>query len=268
MPRSLSTFIVFAIFVFIFCLWWGDIVVEVGRAFGVTEEAVSLGDWGDAFAPLNTLFSGLAFLGVAATVILQSSTSKRTQIEVGKSEFERTFFQVFGLIRELRSELRFVQKGRPGLSLHGGASKFEPNSEKQGIEAIKAAYRETDKAIRDRHSSNGWVDKAMLGKIYNISVNRRHEAEFGPYFRAIYTLLKRIDLCPYLNQAEKLDYSRLLRSQMTSHEAALLGLNGLSPNAKDLMNYLEKYRMLKYSQNGEIRDNLEAIYPKETFQGR
>ena len=273
-------FIATLIFIFtmilIVCMWWGDSVVWLGARLGLSVENVSLGDWGDSVSALNTVFSGGGLLGVGATVYLQLRFARRQQIENGKAEFERVYFQLFDLVRELRSELRFATASRKSLHSVFSSSPTHPagtgmsgttGDEKVGAEAIKLAYNEISKQL-SRYSSPSHSKRPSIERLYNIVVNRKFQADFGPYFRVIYSILKRIDVSPVLNETEKLDYSRLLRSQMTSQEVVLLGLNGLQAESKDLKDYLVKYRMLKYSQLGELRIALQERYPSETFTGR
>ena len=262
-PRFTPSLILFAFIILICTAWWGDSVIFVGDHFGADVSMVTLGDWGDAFAPLNSIFSGLAFLGVAATVYLQRKNNRQLEKSEGKREFERFFFQIFPLVRELRSELAFQETKR------SSSRAFGPNRLRTGSSAIKAAYNEILNLLYEQgiEKSNS-ITRERLARVYNVIVNRKNEAEFSPYFRAVYTILKRIDKCDYLSDFEKIEYSRLVRSQMTGHEAALLGLNGLSENSKDLDKYVTKYRMLKYSKSGAIRNALEQAYPLETFEGR
>lgn len=267
----LLTLFASALIIVIICAWWGSSILTLGAWLGLRVEGSGIGDWGDSFSGLNAGFSGLAVLGVGATLYLQMQLSKGQAIANGKAEFERIFFQLFQLIRQLRDELTFdpalSKTSTLGQSLV--SQKAVSPDHKRGVAAIKLAYHEIDKRMsRINFDATAETNKKAVAKIYNVVVNRRHEPEFSPYFRVIYSLLRRIDTSRYLTEEERLDYSRLLRSQMTSQEVALLGLNALSPQSRDLKEYIIKYRMLKYAQAGSIRDRLRQIYPSSTFEGR
>jgi len=274
-PLFVATLIFCAAVIIIICFACCYYAVSVGRFIGLDLEPTSLGDWGDSFGTLNSAFSGLALLGLAATVYLQIKSTQRQQRETGKAEFERVFFQIFALIRELRDELRFSPDSstkRIASTLMAGRPSFTPvkedeHSEVNGVEAIRKAHLEITKKLIVA-KKRGKLTKQTASRYYNVVVNRRYEPEFSPYFRAIYSLLKRISSNQHLSSEEKWDYGRLLRSQMTSQEACLLGLNGLSKHSKDLSDYIIQFRMLKYSQDGIIRDLLQEAYPTETFRGR
>ncbi|OYU18668.1 MAG: hypothetical protein CFE34_09445 [Rhodobacteraceae bacterium PARR1] len=265
----IPTIVFLASIVIILCFWWADQALHLGAWMGLEVDKVTIGDWGDSFSALNTAFSGLALLGLGATVYQQLKFSERQRIEVGKAEFERLFFQMFSLIRELRGELRFSNRStvRDFPTIPFSAVDSSESKEKLGVDAIKSAYYSITRAI-DAPELQKKKRPLEVERVYNAVVNRRFEAEFSPYFRAIYSLLRSIDTSRHLTQEDRLYYSRLLRSQMTSHEVILLGLNGLSKNSKDLEKYIVKYRMLKYSADGVVKLKLRQRYPQETFSGR
>lgn len=268
-----ATLILGFVLVLIICGAWGDYILDIGAGIGLSMEETSIGDWGDSFSALNTAFSGFAFVGIAGTIFLQVRATKERTNERGREEFERVFFQIFGLIRELRKEIEFepapakvsgvsprpiVGTGAVGVSL---AAKSATPITKYGNDAIKAAYNEVKRAF-SRSS------RPDLQRSYKVIVNRKSEAAFSPYFRAVYSLLRKIHGSTFLTMPEKLEYSRLLRSQMTSYEAAILGINGLTKESKDLRDYIIFFRMPKYCKAGEIREALKEHYPIDAFRGR
>lgn len=251
--------------VFVICGAWGAHILDLGRYIGLDLNGTSIGDWGDSFSALNTFFSGAAFVGIAATIFLQVNASKRSIVDSGKEEFERVFFQMFSLIRQLRKDIEFERpkksRDAPSSTVGAEAVAIFHSPREIGAAALKAAYHDVRSLVVR-------PDAPDLLRAYNIVVNRRSESEFSPYFRVVYSLLNRIDKNKFISSEDKLEYSRLLRSQMTSYEACILGMNGLTAESKDLRHYIIKFRMLKYSKEGEIRDALGREYPEEAFLGR
>lgn len=266
----------------IICIGWGFEYARISGVLGLGLDGLSIGDWGDSFSALNAVFSGAALIGLGATIYLQLQFAQRQIADNGKAEFERVFFQLLKLIRELRSDLVFTERSSglrseysreidriyPKVSGSYGVGPDTKPKISTGTDAIYSAFRVVTNKIDKRLVAGDQISEKQLAQIYNVTVNRYHEAEFGPYFRSIYSLLKRIDSSRYLSETEKLDYSRLLRSQMTSHEAILLGLNSIAPHSKDLKHYVESYRMLKYSASGRIREELSRHFGSEVFKGR
>ena len=280
MPRLIPT----AVFAFsvtmILIICWGYNFLAIAERLGVETDGLGFGDWGDSFGAFNAVFSAATLVGVLVTVKLQMELMRDQRASIGKEEFERIYFQIFSLIQTLKSKLRF--EGRPELPKNSLPFSrvaanikvmYGPPEETittyHGDDAIKYAYTAIVQAFRSMRKDNdeySWNDKIIFN-ILNRTMSERRHIEFSPYFRAIYTLLKRTDRCRFLNQEDKDDYSRLLRSQMSGHEAALLGLNGLLPASKDLKYYIVKYRMLKYCTPGPVGTYLKTKYPPEAFAG-
>ncbi|MGO7803326.1 putative phage abortive infection protein [Rhizobium ruizarguesonis] len=84
----------------------------------------------------------------------------------------------------------------------------------------------------------------------------------------VYTILRRIKDDKVLSEPEKIQYSNLLRSQLTSHELALAGFNGLMPQANDFDALLTEFHMLKYLPTGIARRALEEVYDPTAFAAR
>ena len=261
------------IFLALLCVIWGS---EIGRLIPLLglEESVSLGDWGDSYGAINAFVSSLALLGIGLTVKAQHQTNLRQEKESNRTEFERRFFTIFGLIRELRKELEFSKLAQPYSPIASNSvstvSKVTPQSSRKvvplkGAEALKQVYTTIDKSVK---KSNLIKTPQDLKRVYDFHVNRKHEGEFGPYFRMIYTILREIDREQHITEEEKIKMSRLVRSQMSSHEAIILGMNGLTEQSRDLKNYIEKYRMLKYSKDGDIKEILKTTYEECAFTER
>lgn len=96
-------------------------------------------------------------------------------------------------------------------------------------------------------------DEHPVGAFYAEKLHRMNEDHLGPYFRIIYSMLRRISEASFLNDEEKIAYGNLLRSQLTSTELFVIGVNGLAHVSGDLRGYLEEFRMFKYlPRNAEM----------------
>ena len=125
----IAAFVVFLWGTWFFAPWW---MHRININWNLSE----VGPWGDSFGVINALFSGLAFVAVVRTLMLQSEELSRQQREIERQQkrldasdrdaqidqFERTFFQLMGLFREARDEV--AVKGA-GLDLHRGREGFE-----------------------------------------------------------------------------------------------------------------------------------------------
>ncbi|NEU14282.1 hypothetical protein G3T14_19430 [Methylobacterium sp. BTF04] len=246
----------------LFGVWvgWAFFLTRLSSTIGVNEEIKDLGAWGDSFGGLNALFGALAFSAVSATLYFQYRQNEDNTIEQHKQKFEANFFKMLDLLRETRSavEYRYSSDYR---------KQFGPsNTEKQhGTEAFKAGWEEF----------SYWIDidgreltKEEISDVYYHKMYKRYESNLGPYFRLIYTILKKIKSDSVLNDEEKELFWKLLRSQLNSHETALIGLNGLMLMSKDFSEFIVEYRLLKYlPEKSRRRAVLKKYYPPSTFEG-
>ena len=115
---------------------------------------------------------------------------------------------------------------------------------------------------------NAESSKEEIAEVYENRIHKRFENNFGPYFRLVYTILKIIKDDAYLDEDEKARYGNLLRSQLTSFEVALHGLNGLSGISKDFGKLICEFHLLKYLPEGGRRIVLSKCYPKSAFASR
>jgi len=225
----------------------------------------SAGTWGDSFGGFNAIVSALGFAAVIATLVLQEKSLNAQQADQHKQGFERTFFELLRLTRELRDEVRFRYSTD---YLKSRQSKRVINTATiHGPDAITTALNEMRFWLR-RGGSNASTDRKQVVSLYERYVQTRFESRLGPYFRMIYTILRRIRDDEILTEDEKTLYANILRSQLSSHELSLTALNSLSPVANDLMELLTHFHMLKYLPNGRLRTYLEVVFPEAAFAAR
>ena len=91
---------------------WGTYGHEVA-AFLSADPDVESGPWGDTFGALNTLFGAIGFITVAFTLVAQRTALALQQQEFAETRrdqhvqrFEETFFELLGLMRELRGHIK------------------------------------------------------------------------------------------------------------------------------------------------------------------
>jgi hypothetical protein len=252
---------------------WGLFSVPLSEIALQGKQAADAGTWGDSFGGLNALFSALGFTAVLLTLIFQSQALQAQAADLHRQRFESSFFELLGLLRELRKEVRFrFSEDYRKSVLEGKKSSFVSqaayNSERGDHDAIASAVREMRHWIT--HSGKMAVDLTAdeLAKLYLKRVHGGNESRLGPYFRMIYTILARIRDDSFLSKEDKVRYGNLLRSQLTSHEIALLAINGLAPISANLAELLTEFRMLKYQPHGLMRRTLERMYKPEAFMGR
>lgn len=104
--------------------------------------------------------------------------------------------------------------------------------------------------------------------VYEERIHKNNEASFGPYFRLVYTVLRRIKDDDVLTVSEKNQYGNLLRSQLTSEELTLLAVNGMAPFSADLSDLIQEFRLLKYLPQSSVQRRFLAFYGSTAFAAR
>ncbi|RWP06446.1 putative phage abortive infection protein [Mesorhizobium sp.] len=243
-------------------------------------EPGTVGQWGDSFGAMNALMSTAAFAAVFYTLRLQQRQIYEAQRDQHIQRFESSYFELLRLFREARAAIKFEYSKdyrqesfytkRSGVSFIKDVNAIGPSSARpalEGNDAFRAAMMEFRFWIQEA----GLVqepNRVRLSQIYIKRIHDRNEGTFGPYFRLMYTILQRISEDQRLSGAEKARYGNLIRSQISSHEAAIAGFNGLSPVSKDFSRLITEFRLLKYLPSGVTRRVLERHYPAEAFIAR
>ena len=140
--------------------------------------------------------------------------------------------------------------------------------EQSGPAALKAAADDAVIIIRQKKPLDRELTPVEYGNIYAEHIHKPSEDGLGPYFRLIYTILKRIDSDKELTPEEKVQYGNLLRGQLGSPEVALISLNGLTKASKDLSMYLRRYRVPKYIAISSIRAKIPEWYGADVLEDR
>ncbi len=210
----------------------------------------SLGQWGDTFGALNSLFAGCAAIGVVATLHLQRQAAHAQRIDQDRQRFESHFFQLLGLLRELKASV----KVKPSQVLL------------EGPDAI-AYFAST---IRNRASKEAEpVNSAeALADGYRELVHRRDEAGLGTYFRTLFNILKIISEESSIQKKDRIFFGNVLRAQLSSDDLHLVGFNGLMPESGKLSNYIKEFRLLKYMPEGVVRSIFLLHYGDQALRGR
>ena len=255
----------------ILLLWsiWASSGVQISHRFLNGANPSESSSWGDSFGGFNALVSAFAFAGVIATVIIQGKALQQQQNDIQRQradqhrqQFDSSFFLLIGLMREIRSEVFFKYSEE---YVQAVSPKSIENA--RGPEALSRAGREVYHWIREKNKTRT-INDQQLARIYSLRVHSRSEQRLGPYFRIIYTILRRIYEDPIMTDKEKEQYGNLVRSQLQSREILLLALNGLTPLAGDLRSYLIHFRMMKYLSSKTMQKILLTAYPEEAFTAR
>ena len=272
----------------VFAFFWGlwaDYGSSIAGFFLKKDQSTeSAGQWGDSFGPFTAAVSAVGIVTVLVTLSQQRKAISDQANDLYRQRFESSFFELLKLLQSLRSELSYrysqgyiqslqskeLKSSKPHSATTKSLIKISSVSRTQqtfvGRSAIIAALLDARHYIDLLPSSN--ITMKGIGSIYMAHIQPRSEPTFSPFFRIIYTILDRLRRDKVLSSDEKEDYSRLLRSQLSSHELSIIAINGCASISKDLDRLLIDFRMLKYHPPSKLDAQIRQAYPKSAFEPR
>jgi len=221
-----------------------------------------LGVWGDSFGGLNAFFSAAAFVAVLRTlsvqsreIALQNERINRSDMDAQLEQFERNFFQLLELLRDLRERLAFAN----GTTSAEGSEVFRIATRILTADLFFAEMLPppTNEDIRN-----------FVSDVYERQIHAYGEESLGTYFRVLYTNLRRISENNVLTRKQKDQYGNLVRSQLSSAEVSIIAANSLTAASNNMQTYVEEFRLLKYMPEGRYREWMKRLYKPETFEAR
>lgn len=184
----------------------------------VTEFSIAkAGAFGDSFGWLNTVFSGLAFVGVVWTLAHQREELKDSRDTVRLDRFEGSFFRLLDLLRKNLEEIRIAAPD-------GGQPVY-------GVEALVHCSRKVREKMKEYDK---WLVTANGRVVYERQLQQaaRYMPTQARYLGTLETLLEIIERdLGDLEQREP--YWDILAQQLTSGETKyllLLTLRGKKPD--------------------------------------
>ncbi|EOW6719675.1 putative phage abortive infection protein [Cronobacter dublinensis] len=203
------------------------------------------GVFGDSFGILTSLFSALAFGGVAVTIAIQAKELEEqkqdtitNRLQISKQGFENTFFQMLKLHNQIVSDITSTRT-----DLNGGLSVLD------GRRVINTLKNSLIGKHFDRYMIDGRSGKDQIGQAFNaFYIKNGHY--LGHYFRFLYNILR------FLSDADididnKTLYARLLRAQLSDQELLLIYYNSFTDNGHNFIQYMQEFKLM---------DNLSPNY--------
>lgn len=235
-------------------LWFINYHFLVGKEIG------DRGTFGDMFGAVNSVFTGLAFVG-----LVYANLQQRHAIEIARKEardtqkilsqqqlhleqqnqeakkqsFENTFFQLLRILTELTESMDLLNKNG---TVTKGKDVFP-----RFVGRIKNLFTR--------------IDQAHLSSIEKYEAfYRQHNTQLGHYFRTLYNTLKFVDESDVGN---KKFYTNIVRAQLSDAEIAVLFYNCASSFGYERMRPLsERYNLLKNLNDKDVYDtNLWNSFP-------
>lgn len=208
------------------------------------------GVFGDSFGVLTSLFSALAFAGVAYTIAsqreelknqrieaaIQRSESEINRKEIYKQGFENTFFQMLKLHNQITMEIEKERRVHGAIRDFGGRLALK----EMKLDLMRAFHR----GNIDHQSSPQQISNEFESFYIDFGFQLAH------YFRFLYNIFRFLDESAIENKEL---YIRLVRAQISNQELYILYYNALSKRGLKFQKYITEFKLM---------DNLD---PRELF---
>ncbi|MBS0455383.1 MAG: hypothetical protein JSS14_29135 [Proteobacteria bacterium] len=232
--------------------WLSVIAVPVAKIAAVKNVADSdqqvritsevLGQAGDMFGGLNTLFAGLAFAFVALAAFLQRKTldSQDQQLKAAHAqqklaEFEPLFFQLLGVFRDLAADARLAYRGASDVPLS------EPS--------VRTWLEDIGMTAVDGSGMTPGETRSLLADEFARDMYQPNEHVLGPMLRTLYHVFRLI-ADSGLPEKQQIRYANIARGLLSADLLLLLMLNCLSRPGAGFKPYVEYFGLLKHIRIG------------------
>jgi len=219
--------------------------------FGESWNFANTGAFGDSFGPLNALVATVAAVGAVAAYRAQREELNRVKesaplerAEAAKRDFEITFFNLLGLLRETVKEVD-VPDAYNKNPLYG---------------------RDGFKRILEERIGRSTGDDDIDSKKFKGSYVRYRD-DLAHYFRLVYHVLKHIK---QTNSIDKMLYVRLLRATLSNAEIVLIALNCMYGGGKlKLKPLVEEFAILHNISTSDAKSRrIIAAFEPSAFGDR
>ncbi|RED53481.1 putative phage abortive infection protein [Aestuariispira insulae] len=257
-PRrsSLNVLVLVAV-AFVLCLILGYAFALIfGERAWVFDDIGKAGLFGDSFGILNSLFSGLAFVGIVYTILLQkqelgyqreelaltrkelmlSREEMARQVEASQQQnFEATFFQMLRFHSDTIDSMQATYK----------------HSKYLGRECIKVYRQYFDDVMHEKIPANAPSDieveeLARFNQFWSYAMN-----DLLPYFKQFQKILSFIENS---DVAGKQLYADLVSSKLSAQEAGLIeGVLSYNNSFPELSSLVEKYEVVPLGISSKLK---------------
>ena len=291
--RKMSKSLICIIFVILVVFIWGGFWYLIDINIIDSNER---GVFGDKFGAINSLFSGLAFVGLIVTLRYQKEelelqrqelAETRKELEGQKKEFEEqnkimrrqsfenTLFNMLSLQQEIVNKLSFSGiKNTLDLNTNffGGMEvKVIPEKiDLLGRSVFEELYNEVEVTYVNINGKEAKEDgiKNILNKRIDFYSQIKETTLFDHYFRHLYRIFKYIKESDLIAEEEKYEYSCIVRSQLSDYELVMLFYNCISVNGKDkfkpLIEEFAVFNNIRYELLVDSDDR--KFYEKSAFE--
>ncbi|WP_459175619.1 putative phage abortive infection protein [Ewingella americana] len=205
-----------------------------------------LGQFGDSWGVITSIFSALAFIGVVFTVYSQHESLKKLKSDSKKQDeflntqkFENNLFQMLNFLQNIIKDMDIrVTRGKEArMIIHTGRDVFAYFYKSSFHKECKA------KLVTKKSIFSNTIDyRKHLAEAFDKFYESKQQ-DLGHYLRFLYNIFKYIETSN-ISSEDKFKYAGIVRAQISDYELLLLMYNCFTKNGEPFIKYIEKYMLL------------------------
>lgn len=222
---------------FVLCVFYLDASYLKGWPFhGWSRE--SIGQFGDSWGFVTSIFSVAAFFGVLISISFQNKALKHSE-EMTKRQtetlnlqgFEGNLFQMLNIFQSIIQDMDINNKQTKHV-VYSGRDVFYYMYERKFKEIC---------SVNIVDGLNAEVMKERLNENFDALFNIRQQ-ELGHYLRFLYSIFRYIDTAS-ISEEKKFFYGRIVRAQLSNFELYTIFYNCFSTYGRSFVKYAEKFEL-------------------------
>lgn len=212
------------------------------------------GTVGDSFGALNTLFSGLAFVGIIATIFLQSRELSETRAELrGQKEqlesqvFENKFFQLLNLLSNMPNSFNYTELN---------------DNKAYGRECMAKVSYDFSTLL----NQGGLPTPENLSNMFESFYTEYGQSVLGQYYRTLHQIIKYVH---FSIVRDKTFYTEIIKVQLSGDDLHMLFYYGKSKYGKEsLAPLLEEYAFFEHMEHSDVIFSYAHLYDQKAYGGK
>lgn len=226
---------------FIFC------VMLLTLYFGSNSNKQDRGTFGDMFGAANALFTGLSFVGLLVTILLQRDDLNSQREDAKLQNFDVTFFNLLNIHKDTVN------------SLEKHYSRTRTSGTKVETSQWTSKGTQLMRTIFERYLENLKGDKKFDKELYR-KVYKLNWDVLGHYFRGVQSMMNFINSLhtqKYDSYFFKKKYFDIFKSQLSEYETTMIFYHFLFIQDKKYKTLAEKFGLFEFINKELITDDTE-----------
>lgn len=251
------------------------------------------GIFGDMFGGANAFFSGLAFVGLVSTLLMQHEQLKmqheelkmqREELQLTREEIKNTTEELKGQKEEVREQNKTLRQQRFETTFFNMPTLHQEIVNNLSLEIIYNKDNNREKVLTQTgrqvftqvYQNSHYINRRPVLSIKGIILNtgklssfNSHQSisTFDHYFRNLYEIINFVDTTILIEEQQKCSYIYILRAVLSNCELAMLFYHGLAgEKSKKIKPLLEKYSIFENLRQELLADKTHSnLYDQSAY---